>query len=396
MQTDAITIPEGYKQTEIGVIPVDWDIKRLGDIGDSIIGLTYSPNDVAEYGKLVHRSSNIQNNQLSYKDNVFVNKDISEKLILRENDILVCVRNGSRDLIGKSALIKGKAVGETFGAFMSVFRTNKCQKFVYYLFLSNVIQRQINQSLGATINQITNRTLEDFQIPYPKNPDEQIVIADILSDVNDFTQKLEGLIEKKKSIKQGTMQELLTGKRRLSGFRGEWEKKRLGDLLDYEQPTKYLVKSTDYNDSHDIPVLTAGKTFVLGYTDEEFGVFKKLPTIIFDDFTTAIKYVDFPFKAKSSAMKMLIPKNKNVNLRFLFSKMHLLDFKLGDHKRYWISEYQNIEINTPKPEEQTAIAIVLSEMDIEIRELESELTKYKDIKQGMMQALLTGKIRLIK
>ena len=396
MTTDEITIPKGYKQTEIGVIPVDWDIKSLGDIGDSIIGLTYSPNDVVEYGKLVHRSSNIQNNQLAYKDNVYVNKDISEKLTLRENDILVCVRNGSRDLIGKSALIKGKAVGETFGAFMSVFRSNKCQKFIYYLFLSNVIQRQINQSLGATINQITNRTLDDFQIPYPKNLDEQIAIADILSDVNDFTQKLEVLIEKKKSIKQGVMQELLTGKRRLPGFSDKWEKKKLGELLDYEQPTKYLVKSTDYNDSHDIPVLTAGKTFVLGYTDEEFGVFRNLPTIIFDDFTTAIKYVDFPFKAKSSAMKMLVPKNKDVNLRFIFSKMHLLDFKLLDHKRYWISEYQKIEIDTPKPEEQTAIANVLSDMDKEIKKLELELTKYKDIKQGMMQTLLTGKIRLIK
>jgi len=269
-------------------------------------------------------------------------------------------------------------------------------KFIYYLFLSNVIQRQINQSLGATINQITNRTLDDFQIPYPKNLDEQIAIADILSDVNDFTQKLEVLIEKKKSIKQGVMQELLTGKRRLPGFSDKWEKKKLGELLDYEQPTKYLVKSTDYNDSHDIPVLTAGKTFVLGYTDEEFGVFRNLPTIIFDDFTTAIKYVDFPFKAKSSAMKMLVPKNKDVNLRFIFSKMHLLDFKLLDHKRYWISEYQKIEIDTPKPEEQTAIANVLSDMDKEIKKLELELTKYKDIKQGMMQTLLTGKIRLIK
>ena len=143
-----------YKQTEIGVIPEDWDVKNLGDIGDSIIGLTYTPRDVVSYGKLVHRSSNIQNNRLSYNDNVYVNKTINENLILRENDILICVRNGSRDLIGKSALIKGKAVGETFGAFMSVFRSDEYQPFIFYLFLSNLVQRQINQSLGATINQI--------------------------------------------------------------------------------------------------------------------------------------------------------------------------------------------------------------------------------------------------
>jgi len=169
----------------------------------------------------------------------------------------------------------------------------------------------------------------------------------------------------------------------------------LGELLDYEQPTKYLVKDTEYSDNYNIPVLTAGKTFVLGYINEETGIFKDLPVIIFDDFTTATKFVDFPFKAKSSAMKMLKPRNKDINLRFVFEKMQMIDFKLGDHKRYWISEYQNVEIDTPKPDEQKAISTVLSDMDTEIEKLESQLTKYQNIKQGMMQTLLTGKIRLL-
>ena len=96
--------------------------------------------------------------------------------------------------------------------------------------------------------------------------------------------------------------------------------KKLGDFLDYEQPTKYLVIDTEYNAHNQTPVLTAGKSFILGYTNEEFGIFKNLPVIIFDDFTTAIKFVDFPFKVKSSAMKMLKSKNVNVNvnLRFVF------------------------------------------------------------------------------
>jgi type I restriction enzyme S subunit len=170
----------------------------------------------------------------------------------------------------------------------------------------------------------------------------------------------------------------------------------MGDLLDYEQPTKYLVSDTKYNDNNDTPVLTAGKTFILGYTNEENGIFSSnLPVIIFDDFTTAKKYVTFPFKAKSSAMKILKPKSDTVNLRFVFEKMQLIVFPLGDHKRYWISEYQNIEIEVPAPEEQTAIAQVLSDMDAEIEELEQKLDKYKMIKQGMMQELLTGRTRLI-
>lgn len=120
-----------YKETEIGMIPEDWEVKRLGNIGETIIGLTYSPNDVVDFGKLVLRSSNIQNNKLAYDDNVYVSKTVNDKLILRDNDILICVRNGSRDLIGKSAIIKGKAVGETFGAFMSIFRTEQSPSLIF-------------------------------------------------------------------------------------------------------------------------------------------------------------------------------------------------------------------------------------------------------------------------
>ena len=99
--------------------------------------------------------------------------------------------------------------------------------------------------------------------------------------------------------------------------------RKLGEVLEYEQPTKYLVSSTDYKDEYTIPVLTAGKSFVLGNTNEKNGIFpkEKLPVIIFDDFTTAIKFVDFPFKVKSSAMKILHAKKNEADIRFLFYKM---------------------------------------------------------------------------
>jgi type I restriction enzyme S subunit len=215
MTTQTQKIPKGYKQTELGVIPEDWEVIRLGDIGDTIIGLTYSPEEVVDYGIIVHRSSNIQYNRLSYDDIVYVDKIINDKLFLKDEDILICVRNGSRDLIGKSALIKGKSVGETFGAFMSIFRSDKCQIFIFYLILSNLIQRQINQSLGATINQITNKTLNDFQIPYPPTREEQTAIATILSDMDAEIEKLEQKKDKYVMLKQGMMQKLLTGKIRL-------------------------------------------------------------------------------------------------------------------------------------------------------------------------------------
>jgi type I restriction enzyme S subunit len=131
----------------------------------------------------------------------------------------------------------------------------------------------------------------------PPTKAEQAAIATALSDVDALISALNSEIAKKRLIKQGAMQELLSGKKRLAGFSGDWEVKKLGDFLDYEQPTEYLVTDTEYNDNNQTPVLTAGKTFILGYTDEEHGIFRKLPVIIFDDFTTAIKFVDFPFKA---------------------------------------------------------------------------------------------------
>ena len=152
---------------------------------------------------------------------------------------------------------------------------------------------------------------------------EQTAIANVLSDSDALIGALEQLIAKKQAIKSATMQQLLTGRIRLPAFAlrpdgtqkgykpselGEipedWEVVSLGNLLAYEQPTKYLVSHSKFLDEGSYPVLTAGKSLVLGYTNEENGVFTDLPVIIFDDFTTDSKFVDFPFKAKSSAMKI--------------------------------------------------------------------------------------------
>ena len=190
-----------------------WEVKKLGELGECIIGLTYKPDNVKEIGTLVLRSSNVQGNILKYDNNVFVDCEISEKLTNKENDILICVRNGSRNLIGKCALIKGEAIGETFGAFMSVFRS-PFNEFVFILFQSDIIKKQIDEHLGATINQITNKSLNSFEIPFPPK-EEQTRISTILSNMDSELMVLEHKLEKYKKIKLGMMQELLTGKTRL-------------------------------------------------------------------------------------------------------------------------------------------------------------------------------------
>ena len=191
-----------------------WEVKKLGEIGECIIGLTYTPANIRESGTLVLRSSNVQGCSLKYEDNVFVDSKIPHKLINQENDILICVRNGSRDLIGKCALLTGDAVGETFGAFMSIFRS-PFNRFVFILFQSALIKKQIEEHLGATINQITNKSLNSFVIPFPPLA-EQTRIASILSDMDAEIAILEQKLEKYKKIKLGMMQNLLTGKIRLN------------------------------------------------------------------------------------------------------------------------------------------------------------------------------------
>lgn len=206
--------PKCTKPSELGEIPEDWEVVALGDIGHTIIGLTYSPNDVAEFGTLVLRSSNVQNGKLAYGDNVFVSMQLPERVIVKQGDILVCVRNGSRQLIGKCALIDENADGSAFGAFMSIFRT-KYSVFVFYQFQSDLIQNQINEIMGATINQITNKDMSGFKITLPSDEKEQTAIVTILSDMDEELQALEQRLSKTCQIKQGMMQELLTGRIRL-------------------------------------------------------------------------------------------------------------------------------------------------------------------------------------
>ena len=161
----------------------EWRQKKLGELGESLIGLTYKPSNVKSAGVLVLRASNIFQEALRFEDNVFVDMDVPSTIMLRKGDILICVRNGSRDLIGKCALIDEEALGMTFGAFMAVFRTT-FYDFVYHQFQSDVIKRQINEHLGATINQITNKSLNSFQVPFPTDEEERAAIAEILNDMN--------------------------------------------------------------------------------------------------------------------------------------------------------------------------------------------------------------------
>lgn len=170
------------------------------------------------------------------------------------------------------------------------------------------------------------------------------------------------------------------------------EFEKLGTLLDYEQPAKYIVKSTDYSDSYPIPVLTAGQTFILGYTNETKGIYvatKDNPTIIFDDFTTSFHWVDFNFKIKSSAMKMLRPKVSNISFKYIYYAMKCINYQPVDHSRHWISKYSQFEIPMPPLDVQNEIVRILDTFTSHTAELQAELQARKEQYEYYRNKLLT-------
>ena len=142
----------------------------------------------------------------------------------------------------------------------------------------------------------------------------------------------------------------------------EYKEYEFGELLYYEQPTPYIVESTDYNDAYETPVLTAGKSFILGYTDEKEGIDDQLPVIIFDDFTTASQYVNLKFKVKSSAMKILTPVTELVLPKYIYYRMQIINFDHSTHKRYWIQQYSKIRVSVPPLPEQERIVSRIEEL----------------------------------
>ena len=174
----------------------------------------------------------------------------------------------------------------------------------------------------------------------------------------------------------------------------EWKTYELGTLLSYEQPTAYIVESTDYNDNYQTPVLTAGKSFIIGYTNETSGIYKSLPVIIFDDFTTSSQYVNFPFKVKSSAMKILSPNTELVLPKFIYYRMQIIQFDHSTHKRYWIQQYSKIKVKIPPiPEQERIVSKIeelFSKLNASVAELQTAKEKLKVYRQAVLKEALEG------
>lgn len=174
----------------------------------------------------------------------------------------------------------------------------------------------------------------------------------------------------------------------------EYKEYELGELLYYEQPTPYIVESTDYNDAYETPVLTAGKSFILGYTDEKEGIYDQLPVIIFDDFTTASQYVNFKFKVKSSAMKILTPVTELVLPKYIYYRIQIIQFDHSTHKRYWIQQYSKIRVSIPPiPEQERIVARIeelFSQLDAGVETLKKTKAQLAVYRQAVLKEAFEG------
>ncbi len=385
----------GYKQTDVGVIPEEWSVRRLGEIGESLIGLTYSPENVKSDGLLVLRSSNVAEGELRFEDNVFVDVDVPERIILRKDDILICVRNGSRGLIGKCAKIDERAEGMTFGAFMAVFRTD-FHNLVYHQFQSEILKRQIHEHLGATINQITNASLHSFRIPFPRNEAEQRAIAGALSDVDALIGALNQLIAKKCNLKQAAMQQFLTGQTRLPGFRGEWGLRTVAEIAEVSKGTQ--LHGSETNSYGSFPHFNGGIS-PSSYTNKSNA---PANTIIISEGGNSCGYVQLVPESFWCGGHCYTVMPKNIDNRFLYHALKtqqaaIMGLRVGSGlPNIQKTALAAFKLRIPSEHaEQTRVAEVLSDMDAELAALEQRLTKTRTLKQGMMQELLTGRIRLV-
>jgi len=391
-------MPTKTKQSEAQKIPKlrfagfcgGWEDKKLGEIAE----ITSS--------KRVYLSDYV-NTGIPF----FRGKEISElKRSKTVTDVLYIKKSKFLELKNKfGAPQKDDILITSVGTLGNIYRVNLDYEFYFKdgnliwfknpatdsSFLEMILDHHCNDLLkgviGSTQKALTIVGIKKVKIPFPFLPEQQ-KIAKFLTAVDGW---IENLREQKESLgayKKGMMQRIFSRKIRFPGFSGEWEEKKLGDCLDYEQPTNYIVESTEYSNKYKIPVLTAGKTFILGYTNEEKGIFdtNKLPVIIFDDFTTTSQFVDFSFKVKSSAMKILKAK-KDSDIKFIYEIMQLINYKIGGHGRHWISKYANIKISVPSLPEQQKIADFLTSIDNLINSKQQRITKAEKWKKGLMQGL---------
>lgn len=377
-------------------IPKGWEVKKLGEIFNIVTGKTPSKK-IREYfnGNIpfVKPSDLDLSDYIENSEDTLTQDGFKKAPFIPKNSVLVsCIGN-----LGKKAILKQNgSCNQQINAILP--NSNFDMKFVFYYI--DIIKPWMEQNASATTISILNKSrFEQMPFIYP-NLVEQKAIVDKLDDsfakIENAITNLINAKENLKLYKQSVLKSAFNGDLLPNTSPTQRKKVKFEDVLKYEQPTKYIVKSTKYNNDFKTPVLTAGKGFILGYTNETEGIFTNTPVIIFDDFTTSSQYVNFHFKVKSSAMKILRPVD-NVNLKFLFYKMQTIQHKSDTHKRYWISEYAKLEIPLSPLSEQNLIVAEIDRrfaiVDKTLNLIDKSIQNAKNLKQSILKKAFSGELR---
>ena len=349
----------------------EWEEKKLGEICKFVrgpFGSALKKEFFINEGYAVYEQSHaIHNNFNSFRYYISEEKfNTLRRFSVEPKDIIMSCSG----TMGKFAIIpeesKKGVINQALLKLTS--KENFNHKFIKItLELPQIQNKLLSQSAGGAIKNVVGiPQLKEIGLYIPK-PIEQNKISAFFSLLDQRIETQNKIIEELKLLKS-TLRNKIFEKIRKSDFK----KLEIRDLLEYEQPGKYIVENVDYSgNSTLIPVLTANKAFVLGYTDERYGIYDKGDCIIFDDFTMDMKYVDFSFKVKSSAIKILTPKPET-NLRYMFEYLSFLSLSSNEHKRHYISVVEDIIVSVPDVEKQNSIARLLLAFDRKI-EAESSL-----------------------
>lgn len=429
------------KQTEIGLIPDDWEVNLIGNVSEIFgrIGFRgYTVEDLVDegFGAITLSPSNIQNGKMDFSNCSYISwkkYDESPEIKIANGDILL-VKTGST--YGKSAIVKNLAKKATINPQFVVIKKTKCNnELLGYLIQTPIVQEQIEASIvGGAIPTLSQKQIASFKIPLSKSIKEQQRIAKALSDVDAVISTTEKLLQKKKNIKQGAMQELLTGKKRLPGFAksnntkmtelGEipedWEVKTLNELINdiSDGPFGSNLKTEHYTTEREVRIIQLSNVGEDGWDNENvkyttFTHAKEIQrcivpygSIVIAKMMPAGRAILCPNKEKmyilGSDCVRITPNSLLDSLFFIYftkSSFYLNQIKENTQgstrARTSVSKLKRIEIALPPKKEQISIAKILSDMDNEIDLLNTKLEKYRNLKAAMMQQLLTGKIRLV-
>jgi len=395
-ECSAGNIPPGYKQTEVGVIPEDWDVVTTLDACSKIQDGTHFSPQISGNDYLYITSKNIRVGYLDISTasriDTAQHQAIYRRCDVKKGDLLLTKDGAST---GNAAL---NTLDEEFSllssvSFLRFLQSKYCTAYFLQQILTSSGQHQIQDAMaGNAITRLTLEKIKKLRFPVPPTLAEQEAIAEALSDADALIESLEQLIAKKRQIKQGAMQELLTGKRRLLGFSGKWETKLIGDVLTIAHgKSQHAV--IDKNGIY--PILATG-----GQIGTANCFLYDKPSVLIGRKGTIDKpqFMDTPFWTVDTLFYSVIHEPNNA--KFLFYRFCLIDWKQYNEASGVPSlnarTIESIELKIPSSaKEQNAIASILSDMDSEITALEEKLAKTRQIKQGMMQELLTGRIRLV-